>query len=132
VSDTDPHATYGYVAKRLNDYDLAYLHVIEPRIRGNEDNANFKESDVSSKDLRRIFKGTIVAAGGFTRESAEELISAGQGDLVAFGRMFVSNPDLPERLRTGAPLSGYDRSTFYGGDARGYTDYPSAAQGVAA
>jgi N-ethylmaleimide reductase len=132
VSDTDPRATWGYVAKRLNDYDLAYLHVIEPRIRGNEENVNVKESDISSKDLRRIFRGTIVAAGGFTRESAEQIISDAHADLVAFGRMFISNPDLPERLRTGAPLARYDRSTFYGGDTRGYTDYASLAQALAA
>ncbi|CAN0626833.1 N-ethylmaleimide reductase [Burkholderia multivorans] len=132
MSDTDPHATFGYVAKRLNDYALAYLHVIEPRIRGNEENADVKDSDVSSRDLRRFFKGVIVAAGGFTRESGEQIISDGHADLVAFGRMFISNPDLPERLRTGAPLARYDRSTFYGGDARGYTDYASVAEGVAA
>jgi N-ethylmaleimide reductase len=79
---------------------------------------------VSSKDLRRIFNGTIVAAGGFTRESAEQIVAEGYADLVGFGRMFVANPDLPERLRVGAPLNRYDRTTFYGGDERGYIDYP--------
>jgi N-ethylmaleimide reductase len=122
MSDSDPQATFGYVAERLNGYELAYLHVIEPRIRGNED-MDPHESAVSSKDLRRLFNGTLVAAGGFTAESAKQIISAGEADLVAFGRMFISNPDLPERLRIGAPLNRYDRSTFYGGDARGYTDY---------
>ncbi|WP_412025694.1 alkene reductase [Burkholderia cepacia] len=124
VSDSDPHATFGYVARRLNDYGLAYLHVIEPRIRGNEENADASEHDVSAKDLRQAFHGTIVAAGGFTRDNAEQILADGHADLVAFGRMFISNPDLPERLRTGAPLTRYDRTTFYGGDARGYTDYP--------
>jgi N-ethylmaleimide reductase len=122
MSDSDPHATFGYVASRLNNYDLAYLHVIEPRIRGNED-TEASESAVSSKDLGRLFTGTIVAAGGFNAESAEQILHTGDADLVAFGRMFVSNPDLPERLRTGAPLNAYDRSTFYGGDGRGYIDY---------
>jgi N-ethylmaleimide reductase len=122
MSDSDPHATFGYVAERLNAYDLAYLHVIEPRIRGIVERET-SESDVTSKDIRRIFEGTVIAAGGFTRESAEQIIVDGHADLVAFGRMFISNPDLPERLRTGAPLTHYDRSTFYGGDARGYTDY---------
>jgi N-ethylmaleimide reductase len=130
MSDSDPHATFGYVVKRLNDYSLAYLHVIEPRIRGIED-VDASESDFSSKDARRLFKGTIVAAGGFTPESAEQIIQDGHADLVAFGRMFISNPDLPERLRTGAPLNRYDRSTFYGGDARGYTDYSSLTEGIA-
>ncbi len=122
MSDSDPHATFGYVTQRLNGYGLAYLHLIEPRIRGIED-VGAKQSDVSSKDLRRVFNGTIVAAGGFTGDSAEQIVRAGDADLVAFGRMFISNPDLPERLRNGAPLTRYDRSTFYGGDARGYTDY---------
>ncbi|MFP3558983.1 alkene reductase [Paraburkholderia sp. SIMBA_049] len=131
MSDSDPHATFGYVAQRLNDYDLAYVHVIEPRIRGIVEKET-TEADVSPKDIRRIYKGTIIAAGGFTGESAEQIIVDGHADLVAFGRMFISNPDLPQRLRTGAPLTRYDRSTFYGGDARGYTDYPSLTEAVAA
>ncbi|MDR8727553.1 N-ethylmaleimide reductase [Burkholderia pseudomultivorans] len=62
--------------------------------------------------------------GGFTRENAQQILADGNGGLVAFGRMFIANPDLPERPRTGAPLNRYDRTPFYGGDARGYTDYP--------
>jgi 2,4-dienoyl-CoA reductase-like NADH-dependent reductase (Old Yellow Enzyme family) len=84
------------------------------------------ESDVSSKDIRRVFNGTIIVAGGFTRDSAGQIVLDGHADLVAFGRMFLANPDLPERLRTGQPLNRQDRSTFYGGDGRGYTDYPFA------
>lgn len=122
MSDSDPHATFGYVARRLNDYALAYLHVIEPRIRGIVEQAT-QEGDVTSKDIRRIYRGTIIAAGGFTGDSAEQIIADGHADMVAFGRMFISNPDLPHRLRNGSPLTPYDRSTFYGGDARGYTDY---------
>jgi N-ethylmaleimide reductase len=105
--------------------------VIEPRIRGIVEKET-TDADVTSKDIRRIYKGTIVAAGGFTGESAEQIVVDGHADLVAFGRMFISNPDLPERLRTGAPLNRYDRSTFYGGDARGYTDYKSLPEEVAA
>jgi N-ethylmaleimide reductase len=131
MSDSDPHATFGYVAERLNGYDLAYLHVIEPRIRGIVEQET-SESDVTSKDIRRIYKGTIIAAGGFTGESAEQIVIDGHADLVAFGRMFISNPDLPERLRTGKPLTRYDRSTFYGGDARGYTDYALHSEATAA
>ncbi|MBT2790146.1 alkene reductase [Paraburkholderia strydomiana] len=122
MSDSDPHATFGHVARRLDGYRLAYLHVVEPRVRGNDDVAA-AVSAVSAKDLRRVFKGTLIAAGGFTADSAHRMIEAGDADLVAFGRLFISNPDLPERLRVGAPLNRYDRSTFYGGDARGYTDY---------
>jgi N-ethylmaleimide reductase len=131
MSDSNPHATFGHVAGRLNEYDLAYVHVIEPRIRGIVETET-TDADVSSKDIRRIYTGTIVAAGGFTGESAEEIIVDGHADLVAFGRMFIANPDLPQRLRTGAPLNRYDRSTFYGGDAPGYTDYKSLSEEVAA
>lgn len=122
VSDSNPHGTFGYVAKRLDGYGLAYLHIVEPRIRGNED-TEAGESDVSSADLRKSYGGTLIAAGGFSRDSADQIISSGVADLVAFGRMFISNPDLPARFLQGAPLQPYDRSTFYGGDARGYTDY---------
>jgi N-ethylmaleimide reductase len=131
MSDSDPHATFGYVAEHLNSYDLAYLHVIEPRIRGIVEQET-SASDVTSKDMRRIYQGTIIAAGGFSAESAEQIVVDGHADLVAFGRMFISNPDLPERLRAGKPLTRYDRSTFYGGDARGYTDYASHSEVVAA
>lgn len=123
-SDSDPYTTFRHVTKRLNDYDLAYLHVIEPRVRGNDDNEHASDEEVSSKDLRRIFNGTVVAAGGFTRESAEQIVADGHADLVAFGRTFLANPDLPERLRTGAPLNRYDHTTFYGGDEQGYIVYP--------
>jgi len=130
MSDSDPHATFGYVARRLNDYDLAYLHVIEPRIRGIIEQAT-SATDVTSKDMRRNYHGTIIAAGGFSGQSAEQIIADDHADLVAFGRMFISNPDLPERLRTGRPLTPYDRSTFYGGDRRGYTDYALDSEATA-
>jgi N-ethylmaleimide reductase len=131
MSDSNPHATFGYVVEKLNDYDLAYLHIIEPRVRGIED-VESNESDFTSKDARQLFNGRIVAAGGFTRESAQQILDDGHADLIAFGRLFVSNPDLPERLRTGAPLARYDRSTFYGGNSKGYTDYPALVDEVVA
>jgi N-ethylmaleimide reductase len=123
MSDSDPLGTFGYVVRRLsNDYRLAYLHLVEPRIRGNEDIVA-GETDVSAADLRPLYRGTLIVAGGFTRETAERIIDAGVADLAAFGRAFIANPDLPERLRRNAALNRYDRSTFYGGGARGYTDY---------
>ena len=79
---------------------------------------------VAAHDLRPLFKRTIIAAGGFTGASAEAILHSGDADLVAFGRDFLANPDLPERLRRNLPLNAYDRATFYGGDARGYNDYP--------
>ena len=74
--------------------------------------------------FRPIWNGVLISAGGFTGESAEAAIAAGHADAIAFGRIFISNPDLPRRLREGLPLTPYDRATFYGGEAAGYTDYP--------
>ena len=122
--DSDPQATFGYLAKELNRFGLAYLHVVEPRIKGTEDVNDSKPVAVTY--LRKIFTGPIIAAGGFDRAGADVILASGDADLVAFGRHFISNPDLPARLRDNAPLTPYDRETFYGGDARGYTDYPFA------
>lgn len=126
MSDSDPACTFGFAADALNSFGLAYLHVIEPRIRGCED-LEAGAPAVASKNLRRIFKGPIIAAGGFTREGADAILATRDADLVAFGRYFISNPDLPERLREGATIAPYDRDTFYGGDHHGYTDYPRLA-----
>jgi N-ethylmaleimide reductase len=132
MSDSDPFALFGYVAEQLNRFDLAYLHVIEPRVKGNVVVAG-GQGPVAAEHLRKIFKGPIVAAGGFEPETAEAVVAKGDADVVAFGRYFVSNPDLPARIRAGAPLSAYDRDTFYTFDAKGYIDYPPYAgdEGVA-
>ncbi len=122
MSDSNPRATFGYVADRFDKMGIAYLHVVEPRIKGTELIADAEP--VAAKHLRPIFRGPIIAAGGFNGVSAEAILQAGDADLVAFGRDFIANPDLPRRLRLGLPLNAYDRDTFYGGDARGYTDYP--------
>jgi N-ethylmaleimide reductase len=124
ISDSNPEATFGYLAERLNAYGLAYLHVIEPRIKGAETLVE-GQHPVAAAFLRKIFKGPIIAAGGFDRAGAEAIIDRGDADLVAFGRFFASNPDLPERLRHGFPLAAYNREAFWGGDERGYTDYPA-------
>ncbi|GEL01819.1 alkene reductase [Swaminathania salitolerans] len=122
MSDSNPEETFGYVAERLDALGIAYLHVVEPRIKGTELIA--ESAPVAARDLRKRFRGTLIAAGGFDRNSAGALLDSGDADAVAFGRHFISNPDLPERLRLDLPLTPYDRSTFYGGDAHGYTDYP--------
>jgi N-ethylmaleimide reductase len=123
MGDSDPRALFDHLVGRLNRFGLAYLHVIEPRVKGNvvihEDQA-----PIAAAHLRTIFNGTIVAAGGFEPDSAEAVIEKGDADLVAFGRYFVSNPDLPRRIRDGLPLAPYDRDTFYTFDAKGYVDYP--------
>jgi N-ethylmaleimide reductase len=126
MSDSNPQATFGYVTAELNRLGIAYLHLIEPRIKGTEEAAH-GQAPIAAQHLRPKFSRALIAAGGFKADTAAAIIAAGDADLVAFGRHFISNPDLPERLRKGLPLNRYDRSTFYGGDARGYTDYPRHA-----
>ncbi len=123
MSDSNPDATFGYAAEQLNRFDLAYLHVIEPRIKGSEMIQDGMQASAAAK-MRQHFRGTILAAGGFEPETAAAIVENGDADLVVFGRHFIANPDLPKRIKHGLPLNKYDRSTFYGGDKRGYTDYP--------
>ncbi len=123
MSDSNPTALFNYLAEQLNRFGLAYLHVIEPRIKGNVLIAEGQEP-VATVQLRKIFKGKIMAAGGFEPDSAAAIIDKGDADLVAFGRHFLANPDLPKRIKFGLPLNAYDRATFYTFDAHGYTDYP--------
>ncbi len=123
--DSDPEATFGRVAELLNPLGLAYLHLIEPRIKGVESKPGFEAAEpVAAAQLRRVFNGPIVVAGGFLRDGAEAILQRGDADAVAFGRWFSSNPDLPERFRRGAPLTPYEREAFWGGDARHYIDFP--------
>jgi N-ethylmaleimide reductase len=130
MSDSDPQATFEYVTTELDRLGIAYLHVVEPRIMGTED-VSHGEAAIGAQHLRKKFSRTLIAAGGFNPASAEAIVTFGDADLVAFGRHFIANPDLPERIRQGLPLTRYDRSTFYGGDARGYTDYPVAEAAAA-
>jgi N-ethylmaleimide reductase len=131
ISDSNPEATFGYFAQRLNEYGLAYLHVIEPRVMGTETLVE-GQAPVASAFLRQMFSGPIMAAGGFDRDGAEKILQRGDADLVAFGRWFSSNPDLPERFRLGQPLARYNRDAFWGGDERGYIDFPRYREGIAA
>lgn len=131
ISDSDPEATFTHAARRLNEFGLAYLHLIEPRVKGVE-TLDAGQPPVASNMLRKVFTGTIIAAGGFDGDGAEAIVRGGDADLVAFGRFFASNPDLPYRLRYKLPLNDYDRSAFWGGDERGYTDYPTWPQSTAA
>jgi N-ethylmaleimide reductase len=124
IFDTDPEAIFGHVAEVLARYRIAYLRVIEPRIKG-DDTLHEGQAPVASKYLRPFFPGPIIVAGGFDREGAEAIIEAGTADLVAFGRHFTSNPDLPYRLRNKLPLAPYVRAAFWGGNEHGYTDFPA-------
>jgi N-ethylmaleimide reductase len=123
MSDSNPEALFKYIAEHLNRFNLAYLHIIEPRVKGNVVIVE-GQAPIASQQLRKIFKGRIIAAGGFEPDTAEAIVDQGDADAVAFGRHFVSNPDLPRRIKENLPLTDYDRDTFYTFDARGYTDYP--------
>lgn len=123
ISDSDPEATFSYVAKFLDQYGLAYLHVIESRIKG-DTTLHEGHAPVATAYLRPHFSGPIIAAGGFDREGAQAIVQSGVADLVAFGRFFASNPDLPFRLEHDIPLAPYKREHFWGGTEVGYTDYP--------
>jgi N-ethylmaleimide reductase len=124
MSDSDPVALFSYVADQLNRFDLAYLHLIEPRVVGST-TTHPENGAVAAEQFRPIFKGKLIAAGGFEPETADAAIASGLLDAVAFGRHFVSNPDLVRRIREHLPLNAYDRDTFYTFDARGYSDYPA-------
>jgi N-ethylmaleimide reductase len=121
---------FDYVANELNRLDLAYLHILEPRISGSE-LANDEIGPIATQRLRRLYQGTIISTGGYEPASAAAAVADGTADLVAFGRHFVSNPDLASRIAHGQSLTPYDRSTFYTFDAQGYTDYPLADASVA-
>jgi N-ethylmaleimide reductase len=124
MSDRDTKGLFTYLIDQLNPLCLSYLHLIEPRATMAGGTDKVKEDQPSTSALfRPLYKGKIIAAGGFDREGAESFVTNGQADAIAFGRFFISNPDLPERLAMNAPLTPYDRSTFYGGDAKGYVDY---------
>ena len=121
MRDDDPVATFGTLASHLNDSGIAYIEVVEDSFQGNEVEGR-PESIINA--IRSGFTGTYIGNGNYTADEARRRIHAGLCDLVSFGRPFISNPDLPERFRQGAPLNEYDSNTFYGGDEHGYIDYP--------
>ena len=124
--EAEPMPLYTYVVTALDKLGLAYLHFIEPRSSG-AGRAEVNHQNVPSAMVlfRPLWSGILISAGGFTGETAEAAIAQGHADAIAFGRIFISNPDLPRRLREGFPITPYNRATFYGGDAAGYTDYPA-------
>lgn len=120
VSDSNPQPLFDYIMDQLNTLKLVYIHVIEGATGGPRDIVPF---DYAS--LRKRFSGAYVANNGYDFELATKVLAAGAADLIAFGKPFISNPDLVERLKRGAPLNEWDKATFYGGGAKGYTDYPT-------
>ncbi|EPS74546.1 hypothetical protein M569_00209 [Genlisea aurea] len=108
--------------KKLNDLDIVYLHVIEPRMKRSGEKLAVP---LGLGPVREGFRNTLIAAGGFDREEGNSAIGDEYADLIAYGRLFLANPDLPMRFELGSGLNEYDESTFYTPDpVTGYTDYP--------
>jgi N-ethylmaleimide reductase len=124
MKDSDPLNTFGYVLRKLAPKGLAYAHVTQVTA---QDVAHGAKEGVGPRELRASYPGTIVSAGGFTLESGNAALREGWADAIAFGVPFLSNPDLPERLRLGAALNAPDEATFYAPGPAGYTDYPALA-----
>jgi N-ethylmaleimide reductase len=118
--DSNPQPLFNYVVEQLDRLGLVYIHVIEGSTGGPRDNLPF---DYGA--LRSRYRGAWIVNNGYDRAMAENAVANGRGDLIAFGRPFISNPDLVERLRSDAPLAELNRATLYGGGAEGYTDYPA-------
>lgn len=127
IADSDPMATFGHAIERLSDLGLGYLHLVEGQTGGTRE----LPPGADLQALRRLFKGSYIANNGYDRGLAIETVESGRADLVAFGKLFIANPDLVDRLRRDAPLNTPDQTTFYGGDARGYTDYPALEKAAA-
>ncbi|MBC3385432.1 alkene reductase [Pseudomonas sp. SWRI179] len=126
VSSSAPQAQFDYLVDQLNALDIVYLHVVEGATGGPRDVAPF---DFGS--LRQRFKNTYIANNGYDLDLATARLVEDQADLIAFGRPFIGNPDLVERLKTGSPLSAFNPATLYGGGAAGYIDYPTLAESSA-
>ena len=126
IEDSDPVALFTAAIQKLNGYKLAYVHMIEPRSTsaGGGDEVN-EGAPITSELFRAAYEGKFITAGGYDQAMGEEALEAGLADAVAYGRLYISNPDLAERFHQNAPLNPYNRDTFYGGQEAGYTDYPS-------
>jgi len=126
MSDSDPDALFAYVIAQLNIRKIAYLHMTEARASdvGMSDNI-LNHMDNNARRFRQAFDGPFISAGGYELDSAAETVARGEASAIAFGRIFIANPDLVARVAADATLNHYDRNTFYGGGAEGYVDYPT-------
>ncbi|RRQ21537.1 alkene reductase [Thiohalobacter thiocyanaticus] len=123
IRDSDPQTTFNHVVGQLAPHGLAYLHVIEGDMM-----TGARELDYGA--FKQRFNGPYMANNGFDFNRANQWLDQGRADLIAFGKLYLANPDLVERFRRGAPLNEPDPDTFYGGDTRGYTDYPALEEKV--
>ncbi len=124
--DSNPQALFEHLVAKLSEAGIAFIHVVEGATR---DDRNYLPFDYGA--LRRAFNGAYIGNNLYTRDLAIEAVASGAADAIAFGRLFIANPDLVERLKANAPLNTPVVETFYGGDARGYTDYPALADKAA-
>ena len=123
IRDSNPLETFGYAAEALNKFDLAYLHIFEAI----ESDIRHGATVVPTSHLKERFQGTLIVNGGYNKSRGDAVLSTGAADLVAFGTLYIANPDLPQRFALNVPLNQPDPTTFYGGGEKGYTDYPAIA-----
>lgn len=121
MSDSDPKKHFSYICQKLNDFNLAYVHIIDALEGDIRHGANVVDLAI----LRDAYKGVLIANGGYDKARANDAIEKHLANAVAFGSLFLANPDLPERFKTNAPLNTPDSNTFYTQDKKGYTDYPT-------
>jgi N-ethylmaleimide reductase len=117
IVDSDPQNTFNFVARAVSGKGLGYLHVVEVDMTGSERRLDYRQ-------IRDRFDGCYMANGGYDQARAQTALASGNADLVSFGKLLLANPDLVQRFKTGAALNTPDPDTFYGGDEKGYTDYP--------
>ena len=122
MSDTNPRETFAYLAQELGRLGIGYIHLVEP-IGGRL--GQIQPEMQMAPLIRKKFDGTLILNGGYDLKSSTEAIESGLADLIAFGVLFLANPDLPERFGKNTSLNREDISTFYSGEEKGYTDYPS-------
>jgi N-ethylmaleimide reductase len=131
MHDSDPVALFGYVLGQLSGRRIAYAHLVEPRVGNAGADVPLDRTAARTAEIfRTAFEGVLISAGGYTPAEAEVALETKHADAIAFGRLFIANPDLPERIRLNAMLKRPDRSTFYGGTETGYTDYPMLEDAV--
>lgn len=121
MDDVNPAGLFGYLISELDKLNLAYIHLVEPML--SLENHPHMIPQVA-KHFRKLYSGTLITAGNYTPETGREALENGYADLVAFGRLFIANPDLPERIAKNAPLNVPDPDTFYTRGPEGYVDYP--------
>ncbi|NER78642.1 MAG: alkene reductase [Leptolyngbya sp. SIO1D8] len=119
--DSDPRTTFGYAIQALNPFNLAYLHLLDP----SEADLRHGGTPIPTKEFRPLYQGCLMVNWDYDQAKGNAAIASDDADLVSYGKLFIANPDLPKRFQLNAPLNEPDPSTFYGGDERGYTDYPT-------